>query len=99
MQAENEGRFPGERSGASFETETPDAASRFWLRIWNYRSVQTWWRLGCPRPGRVLHALDEAVRQHEYTLDATELAARCEFAGAGCPGAWRRLPCSAHRTA
>jgi len=45
--------------------------------------VQTWRRLGCPRPGPVLHALDEAVREHEYTLDDTELVARTESSGAG----------------
>ncbi len=100
MQAEKEGRLSGECSGSSFDTtETHDYASWFWLRIWNYRSLQTWRRLGYPRPGPVLNALDEAVRVHKYTLDDTEVVARLETEGAGCPGAWCRLLCNVHLTA
>jgi len=86
MQAENEGRSSGERSGSLGHASEPPAPASSWWRTAT-RPLRTYYSLGYPATKLVMRALNEAVQEQDYRPSAQECEALLARPGTRAPGA------------
>ena len=90
MQAENEGRSSGERSGSLGHASEPPAPASPWWRTAT-RPLRTYYSLGFPATKPLLTALNEAVQEQDYKPSAQESEALAQ-PGTRAPGARHSSP-------